>query len=73
MNLVWVYLALRDCQAPLARLASLEKREVQDCLVYVASRAFRAYPDSRDSEVMSLEKYSSVFVFLFKVTLLQMQ
>lgn len=65
VNLVWVSLAQRGCQAPQAQLASLEKRGVQDCLAYVASKASRAYLGSKDSEVTSSEKYSSVFLFLF--------
>ncbi|KAI6078681.1 hypothetical protein LUU34_00294900 [Aix galericulata] len=32
-------------------MASLEKREIQDCLAYVASKDSQAYLDSKDSEV----------------------
>lgn len=56
VNLVWVSLALKDYQAPQAQLASLEKREIQDCLVYVVSKDSRAYLDSKDSEVTLLKK-----------------
>lgn len=65
VNLVWVSLALRGCQAPQAQLASLEKREIPDCLAYVESKASQASRDSKDSEVTSPEKDSSLFLFLF--------
>lgn len=56
VNLEWVSLVPKDCQASQAQLASQEKKEIQGCLAYEVNKDSQVYLDNKDSEVILSEK-----------------